>query len=333
MRKCMEVMLPDSFACGHFLKHAIASALAAFAIFVSPSSDARTPVQLQYLGTAGWQITHDKTVVLIDPFLSRPRRVIPNDDTLPGDIRPLLTNDDIAQTDTAVVDAHIQRADFILVTHTHYDHTLDIPYIARKTGAMVIGTESTRNLLRAHGISGAKILVVRGGEDYELGALSVRVIPSLHGVLRRAPFLRRDPDAPPPPAVFPSTAKPPFRFREMLIEGGTLAYLIRVGGRQILAFGSMNYIEREIEGLRPDVALVGAMPDRHEIYDYTGRLLRALGHPRLVLPTHWDRFNVTYDVSQAPAIERLQPFLAEVKAASPKTKVIVPRYFEPISVP
>jgi L-ascorbate metabolism protein UlaG (beta-lactamase superfamily) len=289
-------------------------------------------VELRYLGTAGWEITDGKTVVLIDPYLSRVRRVTPNDDTLAGDTRPLFTNDDIAQSDTAAVDAHIQRADFVLITHTHYDHALDMPYIARKTGATVIGTESTHNLARAYGVPGDKIMVVRGGEDYELGALSVRVIPSLHGVLRRAPYLRRDPNAALPPAVFPSNTQPPFRFRELLIEGGTLSYLIRIGGRQILAFGSMNYIAREIEGLRPDVALIGAMPERGEIHDYTGRLLRALGYPRLVLPTHWDRFNVTYEVSQTPAIERLQSFLAEVKAASPKTKVVVPKYFEPIRI-
>ena len=63
------------------------------------------------------------------------------------------------------------------------------------------------------------------------------------------------------------------------------------------------------------------------------RLLRALGYPRLVLPTHWDRFNVGYEVSQEPAIERLQSFLAEVKKASPNTTVIVPKYFQPIPVP
>ena len=51
-----------------------------------------------------------------------------------------------------------------------------------------------------------------------------------------------------------------------------------------------------------------------------------------VLPTHWDRFNVSYDVSQAPAIERLQSFLAEVKAASPRSVVTVPKYFETIEV-
>lgn len=309
----------------------LVTGLVSVLLYAGPRAVSR--VELKYLGTAGWEITDGKTVVLIDPYLSRLRRVIPNDDTLAGDTRPLFTNDDIAESDTAAVDAHIQRADFVLITHTHYDHTLDMPYIARKTGATVIGTESTHNVARAYGIPGDKIIVVRGGEDYELGALSVRVIPSLHGVLRRAPYLRRDPNAPVPPAVFPSNAKSPFRLRELLIEGGTLAYLIRIGGRQILAFGSMNYIEREIQGLRPDVALIGAMPERREIHDYTGRLLRALGYPRLVLPTHWDRFNVGYEVSQGPAIQRLQSFLAEVKAASPKTKVIVPAYFERISVP
>jgi L-ascorbate metabolism protein UlaG (beta-lactamase superfamily) len=289
-------------------------------------------VQLKYLGTAGWEITDGKTVVLIDPFLSRPRMVTPGDDTSPTDTRPLLTRDDLAQSDTAVIDAHIQRADFILITHTHFDHALDMPYIARKTGATVIGTESTFNYARSLGVTGDKLIVVRGGEDYELGGLSVKVIPSLHGVLRHAPFLRRDPNAPLAPALFPANAKPPFRFGDLLIEGGTVAYLIRMNGRLILAFGSMNYIEREVEGLRPDVVLVGAMPERREIYDYTGRLLRALGSPRIVLPTHWDRFNVPYEVSQEPALQRLQSFLSEVKATSPKSIAIVPKYFEPIAI-
>jgi L-ascorbate metabolism protein UlaG (beta-lactamase superfamily) len=304
------------------------------AVLASGAAQGRnTPqVQLKYLGTAGWEITDGKTVVLIDPFLSRPRMVTPGDDTSPTDTRPLLTRDDMAQSDTAVIDAHIQGADFILITHTHFDHVLDMPYIARKTGATVIGTESTYNYARSLGVTGDKLIVVRGGEDYEFGGLSVRVVPSLHGVLRRAPFLRRDPNAPLAPALFPANAKPPFRFRDLLIEGGTVAYLIRMNGRQILVFGSMNYIEREVEGLRPDVVLVGAMPERREIYDYTGRLLRALGSPRIVLPTHWDRFNVPYEVSQEPALQRLQPFLSEVKATSPKSIAIVPKYFEPIAI-
>jgi hypothetical protein len=51
-----------------------------------------------------------------------------------------------------------------------------------------------------------------------------------------------------------------------------------------------------------------------------------------VLPTYWDRFNVTYDVCQAQAMERLQSFIAEVKAVSPKSVVTVLKYFEAIDV-
>ncbi|HEX2458456.1 MAG TPA: MBL fold metallo-hydrolase [Vicinamibacterales bacterium] len=311
---------------------AIITRLAFVAACLATAEASPEHVQLKYLGTAGWEISDGRTVVLIDPYLSRLRMRIPNDDALADDPRRLFTRDDVAESDVATIDAHIRRADFILITHTHADHAMDLPYIAKKTGAIVIGTESSRNVARAYGIANDKLIVGRGGDDLEFDSMSVRIIPSLHGILRRAPFLARDPSAPPPPMVVPVDAKAPMRIADFA-EGGTLAYLIRIGGRQILVFGSMNYIEREVEGLRPDVALIGAMPERREIHEYMSRLLRAIGYPRMVLPTHWDRFNVTYDVSQAPALERLQSFIAEVKAASPKTDVRIPKYFEAIEIP
>jgi L-ascorbate metabolism protein UlaG (beta-lactamase superfamily) len=304
--------------------------LLSFGVLLPRFASAQDELRLSYLGTAGWEITDGKTVILVDPYLSRLKVPTPNDTVLSNDPRPLLTWDDIGTSDEAVIDAHIRRADFILITHTHWDHVLDLPYIARKTGAMVLGTESTINFARASGVPSHQLLAVRGGDDLEFGIFSVRVIPSLHGILRRAPNMPSN-QAPSAPEVFPPDAKPPFHWRDY-VQGGTLAYLVRLNGVEVLAFGSMNYIEREVEGLRPDVALIGAMPERREIYQYTARLLRALGDPPLVLPTHWDRFNVPYTTSQQPAIERLQSFLAEVKTASPSTRVVVPDYFQPIVV-
>lgn len=94
--------------------------------------------------------------------------------------------------------------------------------------------------------------------------------------------------------------KSPLTLEQMHPEGGTLAYLIRFHGHQILAFGGMNYIEREIEGLTPDTVLVGAASSRKEIYDSTVRLMRDLHFPALVLPTHWDNFTAPYGGSQQP---------------------------------
>ena len=60
--------------------------------------------------------------------------------------------------------------------------------------------------------------------------------------------------------------------------------------------------------------------------------MRDLHYPALVLPSHWDNFLAPYGASQQPAIDRLQSFVQEVRAASPKSKVIVPKYFEPIAL-
>jgi len=283
-------------------------------------------VVLKWLGTAGWQISDGETVILIDPYISRlfgpqPPGRIPFTRT-PEDKRPEYGWSDVAKPDTATIDSHITNASFVLVTHTHYDHVFDVPYIALKTHAVAIGTESTANVLRAYGVPEEQLITVRGGEDYDFGTFSVKVIPSLHSPLDHKHYFSS--------RTAPPGMKAPLTLAQMHPEGGTLAYLIRFRGHQILAFGGMNYIEREIAGLRPDVVLVGAAGSRSEIYDYSGRLMRALNFPPLVLPTHWDNFTAPYSAPQKPAIEAVQAFVKEIKTASPTTKVIVPDYFEEI---
>lgn len=286
-------------------------------------------VILKYLGTAGWEISDGNTVILLDPYLSRingpaPKGASSAGGPVGGDTRQTYAWNDVAAPDVAVLDSHIKRADFILVTHTHFDHVLDVPHIALKTHATVIGTESTQNVLRAYNVPEEQLITVRGGEDFEFGSFSLKVVPSLHSPLDHKHYFSS--------ATAPAGMKAPLTLQQINPEGGTLAYLVRFRGHQILAFGGNNYIEREIEGLEPDVAIVGAGPSRKEIYDYTGRLMRALHYPELVLPTHWDNFMAPYSASEQPALEAVQSFVQEVKAASPNSRVIVPKYFEAIAL-
>jgi len=286
-------------------------------------------VTLKYLGTAGWEISDGSTVILVDPYLSRINGPAPpgggSGHTVAEDTRRAYGWSDVASPDVAAIDSHIQRADFVLVTHTHYDHILDVPHIALKTGATVVGTESTENVLRAYGVLEEHLITVRGGEDYQFGSFSLKVIPSIHSPLDHKHYFSS--------ATAPPGIKAPLTLEQIHPEGGTLAYLIRFHGQQILAFGGMNYIEREMVGLEPDVVLVGAGASRKEIYDYSGRLMRALHYPAIVLPTHWDNFLAPYTASQKPALDALQSFVQEIGAASPQTKVIVPKYFEAITLP
>ena len=293
-----------------------------------PHAEKSAVVTLEYMGAAGWRISEGSTVILVDPYVSRilgpPPPLAAPYSKLPGDTRPVYGWSDVAVPDEAAIDSHVPRADFILVTHTHYDHILDVPHIARKTHSLVVGTESTENVLRAYSVPEEQLITVRGGEDYDFGVFSLRVIPSLHSPLDHKRYFSSE--------TAPPGMKAPLTLQQMHPEGGTLAYLIRFQGHQILVFGGMNYIEREIEGLEPDIVLVGAASSRKEIYDYTGRLMRNLHFPPLVLPTHWDNFFAPYGASQQPAVDALRTFIQEVSVASPKTKVIVPKYFEAISL-
>jgi L-ascorbate metabolism protein UlaG (beta-lactamase superfamily) len=56
-----------------------------------------------------------------------------------------------------------------LVTHGHLDHALDATYIAKKTGATIIGNETVANLARAYDVPDAQLIVVLGGRTMRLG--------------------------------------------------------------------------------------------------------------------------------------------------------------------
>ncbi len=94
-----------------------------------------------------------------------------------------------------------------------------------------------------------------------------------------------------------------------------------------------NYIERAIAGLRPDVALVASIFYK-EIHDFNGRLLRALGNPKVILPTHWENFDKPLSEPPQDARDRfgenadLDLWVKDVKRLSPRSRVVVLKYFE-----
>lgn len=300
-----------------------------------PARRAAGRLRLTHFGAAAWRITDGRTTVYVDPYFSRLRTVKVFGTTFPppsNDPRPVYGYDDVLVSDTAMIDRHVKRADFILISHSHFNHCMDMPYIARKTGAMVIGTESTANLARASGVPDRQLIPVHGGEDFEFGAISIRVIPSLHSSLViPSPYSLWDNCRYFDGREVPHDIQGPPRLKDH-VEGGTLGYLIRFGTRRILVLCSMNYIEREMTGLEPNVALIPAAHWRLQVYDYTGRLMRALGMPPLVIATHWDMQSASYGDPQDAQLAQAETFVREVKAVSPGTRVIVPRHFETVNV-
>jgi L-ascorbate metabolism protein UlaG (beta-lactamase superfamily) len=266
-------------------------------------------VTLRYLGVAGWEISGSGHTVLIDPYFSRPSFA----DGVP------------VQPDLAAITARSpRRADLILIGHSHVDHALDAAAVAQHTGAMVLGTESTAHLARASGLADDRIIPVKGGEDYAFDGFSVRVFQSLHSALDHKHTFGAS-------STIPADVALPMRFEDYA-EGGTLAFLVRLGGARILVLGTANFIESELTGVEADVAIV-ATGLRAEIHDYTCRLLALTGKPPLVLANHFDDWRAPFQVRTRAQLDPdtradLDRFEAEVSACAPGTRLVVPTHGE-----
>ncbi|MGY2061806.1 MBL fold metallo-hydrolase, partial [Nocardia gipuzkoensis] len=191
-------------------------------------------VTLRWWGNNGWEITAGGRTVLIDPWITRfhtgtytERGADPQ--------TPI-------SVDTALIDSYVDsgrlRADHILVTHGHYDHLTDVPYLAQRTGATVLGTETHLNLMLALGAPERQLSLVTGGEDLTFDGYRIRVLRALHSALgARAqipyPGTRTGLGAVPLPRP---------RVIADLVEGGTLAYHVSMGDTGVLNFGGANYI-------------------------------------------------------------------------------------------
>ena len=303
---------------------AIKSLIWLLVLYSLPTINAQSsPLNLKFLGTAGWELSNDSVTILVDPYISR-IKLGTGPSISKEDNRKSYIRTDYYESDTLLINKIIGKVDYILVHHSHFDHLSDVPYIAKKTGAKVIGTETTTNILRAYGISDDQLYTVKGGEDYQFDDFSVRVIPSLHSALGKKKYFDSRTYTQPP--------KAPLQIKDF-IEGGSLNFYIRFENHKVLTAGSMNFIEREIQGLQPDIILPGVNFSRLEIYNYTERLMKATNFPKIVIPAHLDNFRVPYGYSQESALEKkIKPFIEEVKAASPASKVIIPVHLETITI-
>lgn len=97
--------------------------------------------QLQFIGAGGFYLAFPKAGVLVDPFYSNPGLLSI------ASLRSL-------EADTETIDRHLPPLDDVkalLVGHAHFDHALDVPYIATKLkeNARVYGSTTLKNSLAA----------------------------------------------------------------------------------------------------------------------------------------------------------------------------------------
>ena len=218
---------------------------------------------------------HDQ--ILIDGFFGRPslwqvlNRPIQSDRLL---IEQLVQHHELSRTQA------------ILVSHSHYDHVLDIPALLEllpKTA--IVGSPSTLNIARANPkVTPQQLQLVKPWQIQQWGHFQTTAIPSQYT---------------PPTAINDDLGEEllqpftlPAKFSEFK-EGGSFDYLIEHAGHKILVKASTGFIPEQLQHLEVDTLFLGIAQLSRQSDSYQQQYLTEtlnMLKPKVVIPVHWDDF-------------------------------------------
>ncbi|WP_218599411.1 metal-dependent hydrolase [Polaribacter sp. NJDZ03] len=109
-------------------------------------------MKIKYLGHSCFSIEINKVTILIDPFISG---------------NALASHIDISNL----------KADFILLTHAHQDHVLDVEVIAERTKAVIV---SNYEIAMYYGAKDLKIHPLNHGGTFKTEQFSAKYVNAIH---------------------------------------------------------------------------------------------------------------------------------------------------------
>lgn len=234
-------------------------------------------VTVKFLGNTNLLIRDSETAILTDGYFTRPS----TRDVLFGLIEP-----DRDAIDAAVARAGINHLAAVIPVHSHFDHAMDSPEVAMRTGALLVGSESTANIGRGWDMPEDRIRVVEPGDPMTFGKFTVTLIESWHYVFpgrTQTQFLKESP-------VIEEPLVPPVKMAEYA-EGGAFSILIEHPKGSILVQGSAGYVPGALDGVKVDVlflgvgGLAGQTPEYHRAY---WEEVAEAAQPAVIYPVHWD---------------------------------------------
>jgi L-ascorbate metabolism protein UlaG (beta-lactamase superfamily) len=227
-------------------------------------------LSVQWLGVSGYRLDFEGHSLYVDPYVSR------------APLRSLLLRRP-AQPDPAAHERFLPAPEGevvgVLVGHTHFDHAVDAPAVAKRLGCRAYGSASLAALMRLHGL-GELAVEVEPYRTYDLGPFEVSFTPSAHSKLLLGLAVPFDGEL----TCDHLDGLTPSAYRCGQVWGIHIA----VAGITLYHQGSADLVDDAIRHREIDVFLAG-VAGRSFTERYWSRILPKLD-PRVVVPTHYDDF-------------------------------------------
>lgn len=243
----------------------------------APPTPPEGAVTVRWTGTSTLVFSDGETSLIIDGWFSRPSVL----EMLYGTIEP-----DLAAIEFGLARNELSKAAMVIPVHSHYDHAMDSPEVARRTGAVLLGSESTAQIGRGWGLPEDQIRVVRDGERLRFGAFEVVIHETRHFEFPDPVFREQalgDPHITEP--VVPPVAA--FAYK----VGVPLAVEIRHPRGSLLVQGSAGFTPGGLADADVDVLFMGTGGLGTQTADYREQYWTETvdaTSPERVIPIHWD---------------------------------------------
>ncbi|MBI3212863.1 MAG: MBL fold metallo-hydrolase [Mycobacterium sp.] len=242
-------------------------------LFTVPVAAEDALLSVTWLGVSTLLLDDGESAVMTDGFFSRP----PLGRVAVGSIAP-----SPARVEGCLTRAGVDKLAAVACVHTHFDHALDSALVAERTGAVLVGGESTANIGRGHPLPADQIAVVTSGQPVEFGPWSLTLVDSHHCPPDRYPGAITEP------------VRPPVRTSAYRCgEAWSVLVWHRPTDRRCLIQGSAGYVPGVLNGYRAEVAYLGlgqlGLQTERYLQEYWAETVLAVG-ARTVIGIHWDDF-------------------------------------------
>jgi L-ascorbate metabolism protein UlaG (beta-lactamase superfamily) len=250
-------------------------------------------VTVRFSGTATLLFSDGQTQWMTDGWFTRP-----------GPLRLLLgkISPDLHAIEQGLAANHVVKLAAVLPVHSHYDHAMDAPEVARRTGAILLGSESTANIGRGWGLPESQILVLADRQPVRLGKFVITPIESRHFEFPDPAMRERALGEP----LLSAPLVPPVRVFDYPVGTAYVLHVSHPKGSWLIV-GSAGYVEGALQGFTADTVFLGVGGLGSQTADYMENFWRetvTAVAPSRIIPLH-------YDSLTAPAVG---PFKGQVRA-------------------
>lgn len=207
----------------------------------SSTSESAERVTVTWLGITTLLFDDGETQLLVDGTFSRPG--------LFDLLSQRRVHSDAATINAALAEFRINRLAAIIPVHSHFDHAMDAGFVANRTQAVVLGSESTANIARGADVPVSQYQILADGETRQFGRFTIKLIESRHAPIGFG-------DGPPLSGTIDKPLTQPAPIRHWR-EGGTWSVLISHPKGTALVQGSGGFVEGALAGETADVVMLG----------------------------------------------------------------------------